>query len=130
MTTEPLRAAERANAFLGLAVAALCGIAWGPKAFLSAGVGAVLAAANLRVIRRLASSAVDRVLADPGQTAVAGLLVGMLGKMVGLFVLVALALRIGKLDLLPFTLGIMVFVLALLVTGLWWGRKESKQGAA
>lgn len=129
MNTAPLAAAERTHVVLGIAVAALCGIAWGSWALLSAGAGALLGAGNLRAIRRLATNAVSQVMADEGQGATGRLLGAMFAKMIALFALVWLGVRVVKLDVLPFALGIMSFVLALLVAGYWWGQRESKDAS-
>jgi F0F1-type ATP synthase assembly protein I len=123
-----LGTAERASALLGVAVASLCGIAWGPKGFASALVGALIATANMRIIRRLATGAVARVVADPSQRAAGRLVTGLLAKMIALFTVVWLAIRLFDLSIIPFALGLQVFVAALLAAGLRWGHQDT-QGA-
>jgi hypothetical protein len=129
MTTKPLAAIEKTNLVLALAVTALGGLAWGKAGLLGAGVGAALACINLWAIHRLAARAIERVAA--GATAQAAGLVAALGvKMMILFALVWVAIRVYNLALVPFAIGISVLPVSLVMAGLWIGSTAGEQGKA
>ena len=119
MSTTLLANAERLTVLLGLCVAALCGMALGPTGFVSAAVGGAIGTANLFVVRRLAARAVRATLETEAAAGIGPLLSGMLLKMIALFAVVWIGLRVAKLSLLPFTFGLFVFVAALLGAALW-----------
>jgi hypothetical protein len=129
MTTKPLAAIEKTNLVLALAVTALGGVVWGKSGLLAAGVGAALACLNLWAIHRLAARAIERAAA--GATAQAAGLVAALGvKMMILFALVWVAIRVYNLALVPFAIGISVLPVSLVMAGLWIGSTAGEQGKA
>jgi hypothetical protein len=129
MTTKPLAAIEKTNLVLALAVTALGGLVWGKAGLLGAGVGAALACLNLWAIHRLAARAIERAAA--GATAQAAGLVAALGvKMMILFALVWVAIRVYNLALVPFAIGISVLPVSLVMAGLWIGSTAGEQGKA
>jgi hypothetical protein len=129
MTTRPLAAIEKTNLVLALAVTALGGLVWGRPGLLAAGVGAALACINLWAIHRLASRAMAR--ASAGETALAaGLVAAMGGKMLILFGLVWVAIRVYNLALVPFAIGISILPVSLVMAGLWIGSTAGEQGKA
>jgi hypothetical protein len=118
-----------ANLILALAVTALVGLGWGRSGVLAGGAGAILACTNLWVIRRLAARAVARAAA--GDKTQASWLIAALGmKMMILFGLVWLCIRVYNLALVPFAIGISVLPISLVFTGLWIGSTAGEQGKA
>ena len=96
---------------------------------VAGGTGALLAFVNLWVIRRLAARAVSR--AATGDRAQASWLMAALGtKMLILFGLVWLCIRVYNLALVPFAIGISVLPISLVFTGLWIGSTAGEQGKA
>jgi hypothetical protein len=120
---------DLANAGLGAFVTALSGLVWGSPGAVAAGVGALLACLNLYVIRRLAGRAVRRAAAgDQGQAT--WLLAALGAKMMILFALVWVAIRIYNLALVPFAIGISVLPISLVFSGLWLSSTAGEQGSA
>jgi hypothetical protein len=120
---------DLANLVLAIAVTALVGLGWGREGVLAGGVGALLACINLWVIRRLAARAVAR--ASAGDNYQVSWLMAALGmKMLILFGLVWLAIRVYNLALVPFAIGISVLPVSLVFTGLWIGSTAGEQGEA
>jgi len=120
---------DLANFALAVAVTVLVGLGWGRAGVLAGGVGALLACTNLFVIRRLAARAVARAAA--GDKAQVSWLMAALGaKMVILFGLVWLCIRVYNLALVPFAIGISVLPISLVFTGLWIGSTAGEQGKA
>lgn len=121
-----LRSIERMTLVLGAAAVAAAGLLWGPRGMAAAGVGAALSFLNFRVLRRLGARAVARVEAgaSPGQAA--ALVLSLAVKMLLLFGLVWVAVRVIGLPVLPFTLGMSVFVAAILLGGLYLGPQSRK----
>ena len=118
-----------ANLILAVAVTALVGLGWGKSGVLAGGAGAILACTNLWVMRRLAGRAVARAAA--GDKSQASWLMAALGaKMLLLFGLVWLAIRVYNLALVPFAIGISVLPISLVFTGLWIGSTAGEQGKA
>lgn len=107
------RKIERANVILGVAITAAAGLLWGASGMLAAGVGAALGCLNFWSIARLAGRVVARVQrgATGGQAAMLG--VGLALKMAALFVMVWAAIRVAHLRVLPFSLGLSVFVISI-----------------
>ena len=129
MSSKPLGAIEKTNLVLALAVTALGGLVWGKAGFWAAGVGAALACLNLWAIHRLAANAIARAAA--GATAAAtGLVAAMGGKMLILFALVWVAIRVYNLALVPFAIGISILPVSLVMAGLWIGSTMGEQGKA
>jgi len=122
----PLRLIERTTVVLGVAAVAVAGLLWGPRGMLASGVGAALSVANFWVLRRLGARAVARVEAgaSPGQAVV--LVLSLAVKMLLLFGLVWVAVRLLGLPILPFTLGMSVFVAAIFFGGLYLGPQSRK----
>jgi len=120
---------DLANFALAVAVTVLVGLGWGRAGVLAGGVGALLACTNLWVIRRLAAKAVARAAA--GDKAQVSWLMAALGaKMLILFGLVWLCIRVYNLALVPFAIGISVLPISLVFTGLWIGSTAGEQGKA
>jgi hypothetical protein len=129
MTTKPLAAIEKTNLVLAVAVTALGGLVWGKSGLLAAGVGAGLACLNLWAIHRLAARAMARAAAGANAQA-AGLMAALGGKMLILFALVWVAIRVYHLALVPFAIGISVLPVSLVMAGLWIGSTVGEQGKA
>ena len=129
MSSKNFGTLDLANLILAVAVTALVGLGWGRAGVLAGGVGAILACINLWVIRRLAGRAVAR--ASVGDKAQASWLMAALGaKMMILFGLVWLCIRVYNLALVPFAIGISVLPISLVFTGLWIGSTAGEQGKA
>jgi hypothetical protein len=129
MSNKSFGTMDLANLTLAVTVTALVGLGWGRPGAVAGGVGATLACVNLWVIRRLAARAVARVAA--GDRAQASWLIAALGvKMLILFGLVWIAIRVYNLALVPFTIGISVLPISLVFTGLWIGSTAGEQGKA
>lgn len=122
----PLRAIERTTVVLGVAAVAVAGLLWGPHGMVAAAVGSALSVANFWVLRRLGARAVARVEAgaSPGQAV--ALVMSLAVKMLLLFGLVWVAVRLIGLPILPFTLGMSVFVAAIFLGGLYLGPQSRK----
>lgn len=116
--TDSLDKISRANLVLGAALTAVAGLLWGAGGMLAAGVGAALACLNFWAIARLGRRAVRRVEAGAGGGHAVALAVGLVIKMTVLFALVWIAVRVIKLQALPFAMGISVFVFSILLVGL------------
>ena len=120
---------DLANFALAVAVTVLVGLGWGRAGVLAGGVGALLACTNLWVIRRLAAKAVARA-ADGDKAQVSWLMAALGAKMLILFGLVWLCIRVYNLALVPFAIGISVLPISLVFTGLWIGSTAGEQGKA
>lgn len=116
--TDSLDKIARANLALGAAVTAVAGLLWGGGGMLAAGAGAALACVNFWAITRLGRRAVGRVESGASAGQGVALAVGLVVKMTVLFALVWIAVRVIKLQALPFALGISVFVFSILIVGL------------
>jgi hypothetical protein len=129
MSSKNFGTMDLANLILAVAVTALVGLVWGRTGTVAGGAGAILACINLWVIRRLAGRAVSRAaLGDKSQ---ASWLIAALGtKMLILFGLVWLAIRVYNLALVPFAIGISVLPISLVFSGLWIGSTAGEQGKA
>lgn len=129
MKSKRIGTIDLANLALAAGVTVLVGLGWGKAGVLAGGVGALLACSNLWVIRRLAARAVVRAAA--GDRAQASWLMAALGaKMLILFGLVWLCIRVYNLALVPFAIGISVLPISLVFTGLWIGSTAGEQGKA
>ena len=119
MKTDALDKITRANLVLGAAITAVAGLLWGAHGMLAAGVGAALACLNFVAITRLGRRAVRRVETGGGGSGQGlALAAGLLLKMTALFAMVWVAVRILKLQVLPFALGMSVFVFSILLVGM------------
>lgn len=130
MTADPLKKIARANVVLGVAITAVAGLIWGASGTLGAGVGAALACLNFWAIGRLGRRAVQRVEAGVTSGPAFALAAGLLLKMTALFAMVWVAVRVIKLQALPFALGMSVFVFSILLVGLSAGTSEPSGDAA
>jgi len=108
---------DKAQWALGIGVTVLGGVVWGGRGALASGVGALLAIANFWAIRRLGARAVARVTEGASGAQAGGLVTALVLKMTALFGLVWLAIRVFRLPVVPFALGISVLVVAILVAG-------------
>ena len=126
MQADQLRTIERITLVLGAASVAGAGLLWGPRGMAASAVGAALAIANFWVLRRLGARAVARVEAgaSPGQAV--ALVMSLAVKMLLLFGLVWVAIRVLGLPVLPFTMGMSVFVAAIFLGGLYLGPQSRK----
>jgi len=116
------------NLILATFVTGVSALAWGTSGALAAGTGALLACINLYVIRRLAGRAVRQAAA--GDTGQASWLMAALGaKMLILFALVWVAIRVYNLALVPFVIGISVLPISLVFAGLWIGSTAGEHGS-
>jgi hypothetical protein len=127
MKTHAIDKISRVNLVLGAAMTAGAGLLWGAGGMLAAGAGALLACVNFWAITRLGRRAVSRVEAGATNGQAVALGIGLVVKMTALFALVWLAVRVIKLQALPFALGISVFVFSILLVGL--GGKPSEREA-
>jgi hypothetical protein len=127
MKTHAIDKISRVNLVLGAAMTAVAGLLWGAGGMLAAGAGALLACVNFWAITRLGRRAVSRVEAGATNGQAVALGIGLVVKMTALFALVWLAVRVIKLQALPFALGISVFVFSILLVGL--GGKPSEREA-
>jgi hypothetical protein len=107
----------RTNVVLGVVATSASALVWGTGGLVAAGVGAILACLNFWAITRLGRRAVERASggATGGQAAALG--IGLVLKMAGLMALVWAAVSVLKLAVLPFALGLSVFVVSILLAG-------------
>ena len=126
MPTDQLLTIQRTNIVLGVAATAVGGLVWGGRGMVAAGIGALLAVANFWAIRRLALRAVAKVVGGEEAPRALPLVAALVGKMALLFTLVWLLVRRVGLPVVPFTMGMSVFVLSILITGLFLGGSGSK----
>lgn len=120
MPADQLLAIQRANIVLGAAATAASGLIWGARGMLATGVGAALALANFWAIRRLGARAIAKVTEGSVPQALS-LVAALVAKMAILFALVWLVVRRLGLPVLPFTMGISVFVASIFLVGLYQG---------
>src|SRR5262245_61342444 len=113
MRSAALARIERANLVLAVAATSVAGLVWGARGMLAAAAGGALACANFWVLGRLGARVVARVQAGTSGAAV-GLAMALVAKMTVLFALVYVAVRVIALPVLPFALGLSVFVVAIL----------------
>jgi ATP synthase I chain len=126
MPADQLLTIHRTSMVLGIAATAVSGIVWGGRGMLATGIGATLAVANFWAIRRLGARAVAKVASGESVPQALSLVAALIGKMALLFALVWLMIRRVGLPVLPFTLGLSVFVVSILFTGLFLGAGGSK----
>ncbi len=129
MSSKRFGTMDLANLILAVLVTVVSGLAWGKAGVVAAATGSLLACLNLYAIRRLAGRAVMRAAAgDKGQ---ASWLIAALGaKMIILFALVWVAIRVYNLALVPFAIGISILPISLVMAGLWIGSTAGEQGKA
>jgi hypothetical protein len=115
---------ERANLILAVAATSAAGLIWGGRGMLAAGAGGALACANFWVLRRLGARVVARVRDGGSAGAALGLAAALVAKMTVLGALVWLVVRVAGLPVLPFALGLSVFVVSILWFGMTTGDRE------
>lgn len=112
---------ERGNLAAGALLTAASGLFGGPTSLVAAALGTGIGCLNFVVMGRIAAAAVRAATLQREAGAARGLGAVLALKMVVLFSLVALVLRLFALPLLPFTLGLVVFVPSALAHALWVG---------
>jgi hypothetical protein len=117
------------NLIMAVVVTSLVGVLWGRSGLVAGGTGASLACINLWVMRRLGSRAVTRAAAGD-KTQAAWLMAAFGLKMLVLFGLVWVAIRVYNLALVPFAIGISVLPISLVFAGLWIGSTAGESGRA
>jgi hypothetical protein len=130
MPPDQLHAIQRTTLVLGAAATAVSGLIWGGRGMIASGAGAALAIVNFWALRRLGGRAAARVAAGASPAQAVVLVAGLSVKMLLLFGLVWLAIRRVGLPVLPFTLGLSVFVASILLAGLYLGPQGLKVPAA
>jgi len=129
MSSKRFGTMDLANLIMAIAVTAMSGLAWGRPGVVAAAVGALLACSNLWVLRRIGARAIARAAA--GDRSQASWLMAALGaKMLVLFGLVWLCIRVYNLALVPFAIGISVLPISLVFAGLWVSSAAGEQGRA
>jgi hypothetical protein len=111
------------------------GLGWGRPGLLAAFMGASLSLVNIWVLARLGARAAERALVDGPVQAASGLQAALGGKTVVLLVTVALVARVieagnvtaGGTPMLPFALGLLVTVVALVIAGLAASALDSRR---
>ena len=130
MPTDQLITIQRFNVILGAAATAAGGLLWGGRGMLAAGIGAAVSVANFWAIRRLGMRAIAKVASGDSIPQALTWTAALILKMTVLFGLVWLLIRKIGLPVLPFTLGLSVFVVSILITGLFLGGAGSKLAPA
>jgi hypothetical protein len=124
IAAEPLARARGIAVVGGVFVLAMSALLWGRRGLVSAAAGSLLSLANVWTLERFARRAVERAAVVGG--GVAGPLSAALSaKTVVLLTTSWVLIRTGRLETLPFGLGFLVSIFALLGAGLWSaGRTE------
>jgi len=130
MPTDQLTTIQRCNVILGAVATAAAGLLWGGRGMMAAGIGAALAVANFWVIQRLGLRAVAKVTNGESVPQALTWVAALVLKMTVLFGLVWLLIRKVGLPVLPFTMGLSVFVVSILITGLFLGGARSNLAPA
>ena len=129
MSSKPFGTMDLVNLIMAIVVTSLGGVLWGQAGLVASGVGAGLACINLWVLRRLGARAVARAAAGD-TTQVSWLMAALGAKMIVLFALVWVAIRVYNLALVPFAIGISVLPISLVFAGLWIGSTAGESGRA
>lgn len=108
---------ERLNLVLGAGAAAAGYALRGRPGLLAAGAGAVLACADFWVLVRLGRRALALFTGGGTRGQAARLAVLLLLKLMGLFALLWVVVGVAHLPVVPFALGLSVFVVSILVLG-------------
>lgn len=127
MPADSLSTIQKVTLVLGAAATAVSGIVSGPRSMVATGVGAALALANFWAIRRLGGRAAARVASGESVPRALPLVAALVGKMTLLFALVWVMIRFVRLPVLPFTLGLSVFVVAIVIGGLYGGTTDGRE---
>lgn len=118
LRTDPLALAGPMAAALGVLVVTMSALVWGRTGFFAAAFGAGLSGVNWFVLRRLSERAAFRAVVEGPATATAGLLAALTAKSMAMLLIVSVVVRLVGAQMLPFGLGLLVFVFALLAVGL------------
>jgi hypothetical protein len=130
MATDQLLTIQKTNVVLGITATAAAGLLWGGRGMLAAGIGALLAIANFWAVRKLGARAVAKVATGESVPQALALVAALVAKMALLFVVVWVMVRRAGLPVLPFTMGLSVFVLSILIAGLFLGGAGSNLPAS
>ena len=123
-TADPLARAGGLAIVVGGAVLGSGALGWGRAGLVAAALGTALSLLNVWALRRFAVRAIANV-AVAGPSAASAQLTSELGaKTVVLLAMVWLVTRGGSLAMVPFALGLLVSVFALLGAGLWSALRE------
>lgn len=122
-----LHGIQRTSLVLGVAAVSIAGLVWGLEGMKAAGAGAFLSILNFWGIRRLGAGAIRRVSEGGSSQQAAGLVFALVAKMTVLFALVWVCVRVLGLAVLPFSLGISVFVFAILIAGVGFGLRQAEE---
>jgi hypothetical protein len=117
--TDPLALARGLALVIGGGVLALAAARWGRAGAAAAAAGTLLSLANVWALARFAMRAMGQAAAGGPHTATAQLTAALGAKTALLLGAVWALTRSGRLQVLPFGLGLMVSVFALLGAGLW-----------
>jgi hypothetical protein len=101
------------------AVLVLAAFVWGRPGLVAAAFGAGLSVVNAWALARLANRAAARAAAQAPHTATVQLTAALGAKTAVLLIAVWVLTHSGKLALVPFAMGLLVSVVALLGAGLW-----------
>ena len=129
MNSKPFGTMDLVNLIMAVFVMSLSGLLWGRSGLWAGGVGGGLACINLWVLRWLGARAVARAAAGD-KTQASWLMAALGAKMMILFGLVWVAIRVYNLALVPFAIGISVLPISLVFTGLWIGSTAGERGRA
>jgi hypothetical protein len=102
----------------GGAVIAAAALVWGRAGLIAATAGTVLSVVNVWVLTRLARQAVAHAAAGAGGAS-APLTAALTAKTAGLFGIVWVLTRSGRIEATPFVLGLLVSAFAFLGLGAW-----------
>jgi hypothetical protein len=118
-TADPLARASGLAIVAGGAVLVAGALCWGRAGLVAAALGSALSVLNVWALRRFAVRAIENVALAGPSAATAQLSSALGAKTVVLLAMVWLLVRSGSLAMVPFTLGLLVSVFALLGAGLW-----------
>jgi hypothetical protein len=118
-TSDPLAHARGLAIVVGGAVLIAGVFGWGRVGLVAAAIGTAISLVNVWALRRLALRAVANVAVTGSGSAAAQLSAALGAKTMVLLVLVWLVSRAGAFPTVPFALGLLVTVFALLGAGLW-----------
>ncbi len=123
-TTDPLALARTLGIGFAIAAVAAGGAHGGVDGAVAAALGAGLSALNLWAIERLAARAAHRAVFEGGAVAASGLTAGLTAKTTVFLMLIWLVTRAAGVPVAPFTLGLLVFVFALVGAGVWAAARQ------
>ena len=103
----------------GGAVIAVAALVWGRAGLIAATAGTLLSVVNVWVLTRLARQAIAHATAGAGGGASGPLTAALTAKTAGLFGIVWVLTRSGRIETTPFVLGLLVSAFAFLGLGAW-----------